>query len=298
MECIWAGPALLGEGPVWHVAEQVLYWIDCVKPALYRYDPQTGNVQEFAMPAIIGCVAPRAKGGLIAAIGDGLGVIEIEEGQAHVVMQANIVEDKRFRLNDGKCDRQGRFWVGSVCPDMNNPNASLYRCDPDGQIKVMQKQVGISNGMAWSLNNRIFYYTDSLARCIYKYDFDAATGDISHRKVLVELGEVVDGPQKVPDGCTLDSKGYLWSAIWNGSKIVCYKPNGKIDREIKMPCLRPTSCMFGGPNLDILFVTSCSRDFLPGGTLGYEEEALPPPAGSVFALDVGVRGVEEPAYLG
>ncbi len=279
IEILWQGPTALGEGPVWHAEEQALYWVDIVEQYIHRMNYVTSDYSNWKMPSAVGAIAPRQKGGLIAGIGNEICFVDTAEGT--VTSQAKTKDD--LRLNDGKCDRQGRFWVGSM--NLDEPSAKLYRFDTNGKLKVMQEGVYISNGLAWSLDNTIFYYTDSMVRKIYAYDFDEGTGDISNRRVFVETPE----GEGMPDGLTIDSEGFIWSAQWDGGKVVRYAPDGSIDREIKMPVQRPTSCAFGGPDLNVLFVTSCSRGF-------DEPEKLPSPAGAVFAIDVGVTGVLESEY--
>lgn len=281
IECIWLGPTALGGGALWHVDEQVLYFVDIVGQLLHRLNPANGEHQSWRMPGPIGCVAATASGGLIAGIGDAIYAVDLPSG--HLTHKIDI--DSGLRLNDGKCDRQGRFWLGTCDP--YNPMACLYRYESSGRLTPMQDNIYISNGLGWSPDNKYFYYTDSITRKIYCYDFDVNTGDIHHQRVLIQTPE----GEGVPDGLTVDNEGYIWSARWEGSKIVRYAPDGTVDREIKMPVLRPTSCIFGGPNLDILYVTSCSHDV-------NETQVLPLPNGGVFAIDVGVKGFPEPKFAG
>lgn len=281
IKTLWPGPNALGEGPLWHVKEKSLYWVDIAEHVLYRLDPLTQDIQSWKMPALIGSIAPRARGGLIAGIGDEICFIDLPSGRVH----PQIKVPGGLRLNDGKCDRKGRFWIGNANP--KQPTASLYRYDPDGTLHTMQENIYISNGLGWSLDNRIFYYTDSLAEGIFCYDFNFEKGEINNKKWFVKI-PIKEGE---PDGLTVDAQGYIWSARWNGWKIVRYTPDGKIDREIKMPVQRPTSCTFGGEHLDILFITSCSHDL-------QETAALPAPAGALFAIELGIKGAPEPEFLG
>ena len=281
IEIIWQGPAALGEGPLWHPAEQALYWVDIDGQYIHRMNYVTSDYTHMKMPAQVGALAVRQKGGLIAGVGHEICFVDMVEG----TITTKVTADTDLRFNDGKCDRHGRFWIGTM--NLDAPTAKLYRYDAAGDLKIMQDDVYISNGLAWSLDNKIFYYTDSTVRKIYAYDFDVEAGDITNRRVFVETPE----GEGVPDGLTIDSEGYLWSARWEGSKIVRYAPDGRVDREIKLPVSRPTSCMFGGPDLDVLFVTSCSQQL-------DEPNRLPSPAGAVLAIDVGVIGVAEPEFQG
>lgn len=283
IKSIWQGPAALGECPLWHVKEQVLYWVDIAEAMLYRLDPVTNALDTWQMPAPIGCIAPRVIGGLIGGIGNEICFIDLPSGK----VRPQIKVPSKLRLNDGKCDRQGRFWVGTACPD--KPLACLYRFDPDGRLHKMEENIFISNGLGWSPDNSIFYYTDSIVGKIYAYDFDTATGAIKQQRIFAQI-TTEDG---VPDGLTVDSQGRIWSARWNGWKVVCYAVDGKIIQEINMSVQRPTSCMFGGAQLNILYVTSCSRDINES-----KSQILPPPSGALFAINVGVQGLPEPFFAG
>jgi len=165
-----------------------------------------------------------------------------------------------MRFNDGRCDRRGRFWVGSLHEARLPETASLYRFDPDGRHTEMVAGVTVSNGIAWSLDNRVMYFADSWTRTIFSFDFDLDSGTVHNRRVFVQLPEGAG----VPDGATVDAEGFLWSATFDGGCVIRYAPDGSTDRVIKMPVQRPTSCAFGGENFSILYVTSASMG--PNGT--------------------------------
>ncbi|ACJ17618.1 CBU_1789 family Dot/Icm type IV secretion system effector [Coxiella burnetii] len=286
IEIIWQGQNALGEGPMWHPYENVLYWIDIAKPSLHRLNPVTGHYHQWKMPDFIGAVVPRESGGVIITVGNAVFAVQIPSGKMTQLAAIEPWSDE-LRMNDGKCDRQGRFWIGVANLDTENPKGGLYRLDPDGTLIKMEEGITISNGLGWSPDNKIFYYTDGLKYCIYQYDFDLEKGTIANRRPFVQLKK---SPIE-PDGLTVDSEGYVWEAQWNSGKIFRYAPNGEVDRVIEMPVKRPTSCIFGGANLDRLYITSCSQG------IG-EAKTLPPPAGAVFAINVGVRGLPEPAFVG
>ena len=252
LDCIFDGCNVLGESPIWHHNEKMLYWVDALKPALHRLEPQSGQYQQWEMPALIGSIAPRHLGGLIAAIGCGIAFIDLPSGNVQMQTIINPALTGKH-LNDGKCDRQGRFWVGEVSHDKHHPTGNLYRFDPDGSLHVMEQNIALFNGPCWSPNAQYFYYTDYFSkRNIFRYEFNTKHGEISNRQPFIHIAENDRG---VPDGCTVDSQGFLWSAKWDGYRISRYNPEGKLDREISMPVQRPTSCIFGGENLDTLFVT-------------------------------------------
>jgi L-arabinonolactonase len=182
------------------------------------------------------------------------------------------------------------MWVRKCTLDdeLKEHLGALYRLDPDGESAQLDRGFGISNGPAWSPDDKRFYFGDSMDKAIYVYDFDAEAGSVANKRVFATID---DGPG-IPDGATVDAEGYLWNAHWDAWRIVRYAPNGRVDREIKMPVRRPTSCMFGGPHLETLYVTSAIWD--PADPLLADE----PLAGGVFALNVGVRGLPEPRFAG
>ncbi len=285
--CLYEGPDLLGESPIWHAAEKKLYWVDAIKPALHALDPQSGQHQEWPMPALIGSIAVCKKGGLIAAIGQGFAWIDLPSGKVHMHAIVNEI-GAAVHLNDGKCDRLGRFWAGEVCHDKISAQGKLYCLDAQGQVTIKRTDLSLFNGPCWSPCNRFFYYTDSFQKAIYRCDYDLKTGTLGPKHPLIQIPAE---DLSTPDGCTVDQEGYLWSAKWNGQRLTRYTPNGEIDQEYALPMHRPTSCIFGGENQGTLFVTSCSQD------LG---EAVPlhdPYAGQLWALQFEqYRGIAETAF--
>jgi sugar lactone lactonase YvrE len=277
---------MLGEGPVWAGAEQALYWADIWRPALRRWEPASGNYKTWAMPAPIGSFALRQQGGAVLALKTGLYYFDFQTGATSFITDPEAGRaDTRF--NDGKCDRQGRFWAGTLDDDGEKlPKGSLYRLDPDGVLHTIRGQVTVSNGLGWSPDNRTFYFTDSPTRNIYAYDFDPESGRISRERIFAH------NERGYPDGLTVDAAGYVWGACWDGWQVVRYAPDGSVDRVVEMPVQRPTSCMFGGPELRQLYVTSASRG------LTEAELAKQPLAGSVFVIEAGVTGLPEPRFAG
>jgi sugar lactone lactonase YvrE len=192
------------------------------------------------------------------------------------------------RFNDGKCDRRGRFWVGTLAIDATPGHGSLYRLDPDGRCQTMDTGFHISNGLGWSPDDRRFYFTDTGPKRIYVYDFDAESGAIENRRVFAQLPDNVGSP----DGLAVDADGFVWSAHWDGWCVTRYDPEGKVDRVINLPVPRPTSCSFGGPDLSTLYITSARI------RLSAQQLAEAPMSGSVFALQAGVRGLPETPFAG
>ncbi len=272
----------LGEGPLWNVEEQALYWVDISKERFHRWTQAAGQVETFPVGQPVGVVMLRAAGGYVMGLRDGIGFWE--NGAIRLVATPEAGKPKA-RFNDGTVDRRGRFWAGTYVPE--GLTSALYRLDPDGSCHQMETGVGVSNGIGWSPDDKVMYYTDSRPHVIYAYDFDAATGSIANRRVWVRTGD-----NEVPDGLAVDREGFIWSAKWDGWKVTRYDPDGKIEREIPIPAQRVTSCAFGGPNLDELYITSARDRLTP------EQLAKQPAAGDIFRLRPGVRGFPPNKFAG
>ena len=244
VRCVQQANAILGEGPLWCPREQALYWLDIKRPAIYRFDRERGQSGHWPMPSDIGCMALRASGGMVVGLRSGFAALDFETGAVTPIVDLEA-DRPGNRVNDGKVDRQGRFWAGTLNDAETDPLGSLYRLDPDRTVTLMQDGAVVSNGIGWSPDDRILYFTDSVVRTIWAYDFDAPSGAVAKRRVFAE---VPDGTG-YPDGLTVDSEGYIWSAVWDGWRVVRYDPSGRIDREVAMPVQRPTSCMLGGGDL-------------------------------------------------
>lgn len=242
----------LGEGPLWDPQDQVLYWVDSMGARIRRLDPASGEVRNWDVPDLIGSMALREQGGAVIAIKSGFHFFDFDSGEATPIVNPEPGED-RTRFNDGKVDRQGRFLAGSM--DMPGPNAfrgSLYRLDTGLQLTKLREDIGVSNGPCFSPDGGTFYFADSPRRMIWAYDYDGATGDLSNMRTFIDM-EPLD---MVPDGATVDADGCLWSALVTRGKIGCFSPEGELMRTIDVPTDHPSSVMFGGPDLDVLYVTS------------------------------------------
>lgn len=287
VKTVYKGKDILGEGPVWSAEEQALYWVDINRPTLQRLHIASGEHTAWEMPAQIGCFALREQGGVIVALRTGLAFLDTATGQVTPIIDPEP-DKPHNRFNDGKCDRAGRLWAGTMNQSGSEPTGALYRYEPNGRITTMRENVYISNGLGWSPDNRTMYYTDTITNKIFAYDFDPESGDISNMREFVK----VSGENGFPDGLTVDSEGYIWGAMWDGWRVVRYAPDGSIEREIALPVQRPTSCIFGGPYLKHLYVTSASVG------LTEEELAEQPLAGSVFVIETDVQGLPEPKFGG
>lgn len=287
IDCVWPAKTILGEAPYWCADERVLYWVDIDGKAILRYNPASGDRRVFSQPYEIGCLVKRVQGGFIAGANAGLAFIDSD--LSHIEIFATPEDEHpENRFNDGKCDRMGRFWVGSTDRYEKDPIASLYRVDAAGRVERVHQNVIVSNGLGWSPDNRVMYFTDSGRGVIYAFDFEIETGALDNRREFART----DKSAGLPDGLTVDAMGYVWSAHWGGWKLTRYAPDGRIDRIIDMPVPLVTSMAFGGENLDQMYVTSAS--------LGLSEAQLDeaPLSGGLFRIDVGVTGLPEPSFLG
>ena len=284
IERIGSQTDILGEGPVWCPRQQALYWVDIRCPAIRRFDHVSGRIDTWPMPELVGSFALAEDDRILVALSTELALFERASSTfEHVARPPSIGPDQRF--NDGKCDRQGRFWVGSMNNVTRAPEGVLYRLDPRGTLVGTLSGIRIPNSLAWSPDGRTMYFADSLLHTIYAYPFDPATGEQGAKRVFAKTT-----PPAIPDGATIDSEGFLWSAEYDGWRLTRYAPDGRMDRIVELPVQRPTSCMFGGPDLDILYVTTATQ------RLTDAELARQPLAGALLALDVGVRGLPEARY--
>ena len=274
----------LGESPVWSVREQALYWVDIRGPAVRRWTPASGRFDRWPMPALVGSVALVDDGRLLVALPRQVALFDLASGQFETLAEPPSVQPEQ-RFNDGRCDRRGRFWVGTMNHVTRAPEGSLYRLDSSADIRQMLNNLCIPNGLAWSPDERTMYFADSLGYQIFAYDFDAQAGTFSNGRSIARTV-----PPAIPDGATVDCEGFLWSAEYDGWRVVRYAPDGRIDRTISLPVQRPTSCSFGGPDLDRLYVTSATQK------LSAQELAAQPLAGALFEVDAGVRGLPEPLF--
>lgn len=291
--------AILGESPVWSPDEGVLWWVDIKAPALHRYDPTTGKDENWALPQETGSIVLREGGGLVAGLRDGFAYLSIEGDGVALDWIGDPEPDRpESRLNDGRADRQGRYWTGSMHDPEGPPShyferepvGAFYRLDGDGSIHRMIEGVLVSNGLCWSPDGKTMYAADSPTRTIRAWDYDTATGDIANARVFATIPE--EPGRGTPDGAMVDAEGGVWTAEFRGSRITRFNPDGTPDRMIELPVSRPTCPMFGGPDLRTLYVTSAKIMLSP------EELAREPLAGALFVLDAGVAGLPEAAFPG
>ena len=277
----------LGEGPLWDVDEQRLYWIDSFDGRVFRCTHDGREVRAWDVPGKIGSMALRKCGGAIVSLESGFHALDFDSGDVEFIHDPEP-DKPQNRLNDGKVDRAGRFIAGSMDTMEEGPNGALYRLDHDLSIHTLDTGIIVSNGPCWSPDGRTFYFSDTWTGEIWAYDYDQATGDVSNRRTFVN----VDGSQGgAADGATVDAEGCVWNALVYDGRLIRYTPDGEVEREIRMPVKKVTSVMFGGPDLDILFVTSMAKPPLPR----FPGDGVQ--RGSLFAIyDLGIRGFPETRF--
>ncbi|HEY4164536.1 MAG TPA: SMP-30/gluconolactonase/LRE family protein [Dongiaceae bacterium] len=290
----------LGEGIFWCPEEKALYWLDLPMPSrLHRLDPRTGGHRIWNMPDAISTMAKRKDGSLLIASHHGLNIFEpeAEDGKGALrrvaAPEASIPQN---RSNDGTTDAKGRFWYGTMRNNIgpggeNVPitesAGTLYKVESDFRVVPIEGGIGIPNSSAFSPDYKTFYFCDTMRGSIEAYDFDLEIGALSNKRLFANpegLGH--------PDGSTIDSEGGLWNARWEGSCVIRFAPDGRIDQIVKIPAARVTCCAFGGEALDTLYVTT-SRAHLSDAELETQ-----PQAGGLFAVKTGFSGVPRPAFGG
>jgi sugar lactone lactonase YvrE len=287
IDAVVRGKNKLGESPVWSVREAALYWVDSREPAVYRLRPATGELRSVPVPCIVGSIALRGSGGLIAALQTGFHGLDFERGTLSPIVDPEAGRPEN-RFNDGRSDRQGRIWSGTMNDTRRDPDGSLYRLDPDHTCTKIRDDIIVPNSICWSPDDRTMYFADSYRGQILAYAFDAPSGTLGAATLFADMR----ANRGRPDGSTVDAEGCVWNAEYGGGRIARFTPGGRVDRIVELPVTQTTSCSFGGPGLDVLYVTSATQRMTP------EELAAQPLAGSLFALDPGVRGLPEPEYAG
>jgi sugar lactone lactonase YvrE len=274
---------ILGESPLWDGDAQALVWVDIRRPAIRRLHPASGRLETWPMPEMVGAIALVDDGRLLVAMGAEILLFDPANGARETL--ASVPRPDGHRFNDGRCDRQGRFWVGTMHNLTRAPEGTLYRMQGRGTPVPVREGLCIPNSLAWSPDGRTMYLADSLTHRIDACDYDPATGTPGAWRPFAATV-----PPGFPDGATVDAEGFLWSAQFKASQVVRYALDGRVDRVIPMPVDKPTAVAFGGTNLDVLYVTTASQHMTP------DELAAQPLAGALLALDPGVRGLPEPRY--
>ena len=278
----------IGEGPIWDPAGHSLYWIDAEKGEIFRLEPSTGKFHSWnVQPARhVGSFALRKAGGVVLATNYGLELFDLDSGR---LTPSSYPEGKlpATRFNDGKVDVRGRFVVGEINLK-NEAVGRFFRLDAELKPVKIGDGVLCFNGPCWSPDNRTFYYSDTPQKTIFAYDYDEATGSVSNRRVFAKTDELGG----MPDGCTVDADGRVWSALVSSGKVGCFTPDGKVERLIDVPPKLVSSTMFGGDKLDELYITSIGSD------LGGMFQPNDADGGLYVIRGLGVKGKPEPRFAG
>jgi sugar lactone lactonase YvrE len=283
-------PMQVGECPLWHPDEAALYWIDIAGQAVHRLDPASGTHDSWAMPSEPGCIAHCASGGMVVALRSGLMLLDTASGALTPLLDAPY-DSSKLRFNDGRCDAAGRLWTGTMYEPRDQQLGSLF-CIERGTIRDWAKAVTVSNGVAFSPDNRTLYHADTTAHRITAYDFDVSNGRIADGRLFKQFS--TDRSHNYggrPDGAAVDSAGAYWCAMFEGGRILRLSPSGEVLREISLPLRCPTMVAFGGADLHTLYITS-ARHNRPAAEL-----AQYPLSGCVLALQIEVAGRAEAAYI-
>ncbi|RQO34298.1 gluconolactonase [Herminiimonas sp. KBW02] len=280
----------LGECPLWHAAEAALYWIDIDGRAVHRHIPATGAHQHWDMPSEPGCIAIRAAGGLLVALRSGLIVLNTRNGEMTPVADAPY-DQRTTRFNDGRCDAAGRLWVGSIYEPRDHAHAALYCIERDA-ISDSGKRATVSNGVAFSPDNKTLYHADTTTHRIFACDYDVRSAALGASRVLHQFStDKQNNYGGRPDGAAVDSEGNYWCAMYEGGRLLRLSPQGDILSEIALPVRCPTMMAFGGDDLRTLYITSVSKN-RPAAEL--EQHPL---SGNLLSVRVDVAGLPEHVYL-
>ena len=281
----------LGECPLWHPHESVLYWVDIDGCAVHRFSPASQTHTRWDMPTEPGCIALRAKGGLLVALRSGLAHLDTNTGA--LSMQAEPPYDpETTRFNDGRTDAAGRFWVGAIYEPRDHANAALYRLEAL-DLQDSGKRATVSNGLAFSPDSKTMYHSDTTTHRIFAYDYDLQRGEIKGERVFHTFSS--DRKNQYggrPDGGAVDSEGAYWAAMYEGARLVRFSPAGEVLQEIALPVRCPTMMAFGGEDLRTLYVTTVSKN------RPEPELTQHPLSGYLLQIQVDIPGLPEQFYIG
>lgn len=286
VELVLDDKALLGEGPCW--TNNQLYWVDIVNKQVCIYNPATKSHRKIQFEQAVSAIVPRTENEAVIVLEDGFYVLDLETEELSLLkhVEADIPTN---RFNDGKCDPFGRFWAGTMEKDGKDKQAALYCLDTDGKLSKKLDNVGISNGLDWSIDQTKFFYIDTLTRKVARFDYEIETGSISNRTDIIDFEQ----EEGMSDGMTIDAEGMLWIAHWAGSKVSRWNPHtGTKLSEVEIPALNITSCTFGGPDLDELYITTAGVGMTDDQALQF------PLAGGLFKVRTNVKGLKSNHFKG
>lgn len=279
IELIFDAKATLGEGPVWDAKSQTLYWIDILEKRIFAGEKVIAQLDKY-----IGCFSLRPNGTLLTALSGGDGssfLVDLQPDSSQQSVLAAVTESATNRFNDGKCDPAGRFLVGTMAMNESDPTGSFYSFDGK-QVTKLFGGVTISNGLTWSPDHKTFYYIDTPTRKVQAFDYDLATGQIANPRVAIRIADTLGWP----DGMTSDTDGNLWIALWGGAQITKWNPQtGGLLEQIPVPALQTSSCIFGGKNMNELYITSARKGMNGENLKKY------PLSGGLFKVETKVTGM-------
>jgi sugar lactone lactonase YvrE len=277
----------VGEGPVRHSSEQRLIWVDITRTLVHWLDPVTNQKGSIDVGQPVGAVAPRASGGLVAAVQDGFGLIDATDGRLEMLAEVEA-DNPDNRMNDGKCDSAGRFWAGTMAYDLTPGAGALYGLDTDHSVAKVLEDVTLSNGLGWSPDDTNMYFIDSTINGIDVFDYEPDAGSLHNRRRLIDVPSELG----MPDGMTVDAEGFLWVALWGGWSVRRYAPDCTPDLVIEVPASQVTSCAFGGEDFSELYITSATHE------LPEHEISRQPLAGALFRCRPGTTGMSAYVFEG
>jgi sugar lactone lactonase YvrE len=277
--------AKVSESPLWDWQRRGLHVVDIYGGVIVTLDWRSGATTSIALGQTVGSIGLADDGRLVAGLASSVALVDLATGaQERIATIAHARPDSR--LNDGRCDPGGRFWVGSMKEALDEPTGALYRVDPDGTVTTVADRLICSNGLAFSPDGRMLYHADSRQRTVWRYAYDAATGNVGDKQVFCIARE----GEGRPDGAAVDVEGCYWIARYAGWRVVRHAPDGRELFSFKVPVENPTMCAFVGDDLATLVITSAR------GNLSAEQLRGQPLAGSVFAVEVATRGLREPLF--
>jgi sugar lactone lactonase YvrE len=300
-----------GEGPLWHLGDRRLDWTDLEAGRLHRFDPLTGRDEVIEVGSPLGAFAARQQGGFVLAVKDGFAFLDMATGRCDLVAPVEYGTGIEMRMNDGKCDPQGRFWAGSMALDATRGAGSLYRLDTDLSVTKVLDDVTASNGLDWSDNGQTLYYIDSLAgqavwdrptSGVDAFDFDPSTGAISGRRRIIDIENDPTGTvgMTLGDGLTVDAAGFIWVAVSGAGEVRRYSPDAELDTVVEMPVACPTSVAFGGDDVADLYITTTTLEAVVPPE--YRRHAAfaeqRPHEGALFVCRPGVPGRPPRSFAG
>ncbi|MBS4217951.1 SMP-30/gluconolactonase/LRE family protein [Bacillus sp. FJAT-49711] len=286
VELIVDAKAELGEGPSWDAESKVLYWVDILGKRIHTYEPASGKIEMIQLEEHIGAVVPKKGGGLAAVLQSGFYEIDLPSGKLTAIVDPEQhLPNNRF--NDGKCDPKGRFWAGTMPYDGEKGKGNFYCLDQNGQVKKVVDNITCSNGIAWNPDFTTMYYIDTPTMQVTAFDYDLETGEICNSRVAVQIPKGIGAP----DGMTSDVEGNIWVAHWGGYRVTKWNPfTGEMLDSIPVPAPHVTSCVFGGENMDELFITTART--------GIDEDILNkyPHTGGLFRVKTNIQGAATYKY--